>query len=125
MEHTDKIIPDDTTPPVAKTLEVTDSASAQISTLLADEPEGTVFRISVLGGGCSGFQYNFDLDTNGAQPDDLVVTKNNATVAVDEVSLGLMEGSVLDYVVQMVGSAFEIRNPNATAGCGCGNSFSV
>lgn len=126
MEHTD-ISPDGTSPPPPGGLafSVSASAAARIAALLADEPEGTLFRVSVLGGGCSGFQYRFDLDAGGSAADDLVIRKDGATVAVDEVSLGLVNGAELDYAEQMAGSAFEIKNPNARAGCGCGNSFSV
>ncbi len=104
---------------------VSDSAAKRIETLLEDEPEGTVFRVSVLGGGCSGFQYHFDLDSKPPAADDLVIRNGKAVIVVDEVSLGLVKGSTLDYVEQMVGSSFEIKNPNAKMGCGCGNSFSV
>ena len=74
--------------------------------------------------GCSGFQYGFDLETK-QEPDDLVITKNGAVVLIDPVSLPYMEGSVIDFVDDFIGQAFKIDNPNATASCGCGTSFSI
>lgn len=111
--------------PAAAEFAVSDSAADRIAALLADEPEGTVFRVSVLGGGCSGFQYHFELDAKGTTDEDTLIRHGSATVVVDAVSLELVKGALLDYVEQMVGAAFEIKNPNAKMGCGCGNSFSV
>lgn len=81
-------------------------------------------RVSVEGGGCSGFSYKFDL-TDTANADDLVITRDGATVLVDEMSLEFMAGSEIDFSTELIGAAFKITNPNATAGCGCGTSFSV
>jgi iron-sulfur cluster assembly accessory protein len=81
-------------------------------------------RISVKGGGCSGFQYAFDIEKNRAA-DDLVVTRDGTSVVVDPVSLEMMRGSELDFVDDLMGQAFKVRNPNAVASCGCGVSFSV
>jgi iron-sulfur cluster assembly accessory protein len=103
----------------------TDAAAARIAKIASDEPPGTKFRVSVLGGGCSGFQYHYDFDVNPVTDTDLLIEKNGAIVVVDDVSLGLLAGSVLDYVETLGSAGFEIRNPNATAKCGCGNSFSV
>lgn len=105
---------------------LTDSAARRILTLLGAEPykEGLRLRISISGGGCSGFQYHFTLDDQKLN-DDIVFTHNGAEVIVDETSLGLLEGSILDYVEDMVASTFTIKNPNAAAACGCGNSFSI
>lgn len=106
---------------------VTDAAMERIAHLIAteDNPAESVFRISVLGGGCSGFQYHFDLEDKPLAADDKVIERNGARVVVDETSLGIIAGSELDYVTGLVGAAFEIKNPNATASCGCGNSFSI
>lgn len=104
---------------------VTEAALHRIAYLLSDEPEGTRFVVSVLGGGCSGFQYHFDLAAREAQPGDFAVDAHGAKVLVDDISLGLLKNSVLDYVEDLASAGFEIRNPNATARCGCGNSFSV
>lgn len=104
---------------------VTDKARNRIEHLLSDEPAGTYFRIAVLGGGCSGFQYKFDLDQSELQEDDRQYGSEKSPVVVDTTSLDLMEGSQLDYKEQMVGSTFEINNPNAESNCGCGNSFAL
>ena len=81
-------------------------------------------RISVKGGGCSGFQYAFDIEKTRAD-DDLVVTRDGASVVVDPVSLEMMRGAELDFVDDLMGQAFKVKNPNAVASCGCGVSFSV
>lgn len=101
--------------------DVSPSARERIAHLLSDEPQGSRLRVSVLGGGCSGFQYRFDFDAKLEADDKLF----GEVVVVDDVSLGLLSGSILDYTQELGGSAFEIRNPNAKASCGCGNSFSV
>lgn len=103
---------------------MTDRAATRIRKVLDTEPAGSMLRVSVNGGGCSGFQYGFSFDRE-RQPDDLVLEKNGATVLIDSVSLPFMEGSVLDFVDDLIGQAFKIQNPNATASCGCGTSFSV
>jgi iron-sulfur cluster assembly accessory protein len=104
---------------------VTQAAAKRIARITSDEPEGTKFRVSVLGGGCSGFQYHYDFDTAPPARSDLLIEKDGAVVVVDDVSLPMLAGSVLDYVETLGSAGFEIRNPNATAKCGCGNSFSV
>ncbi len=81
-------------------------------------------RVSVEGGGCSGFSYKFDL-TDTSNSDDLVITRDGVSVLVDEMSLEFMTGSEIDFTTELIGAAFKINNPNATAGCGCGTSFSV
>lgn len=103
---------------------VTDRAAQRIAKIMTGEPAGSMLRISVEGGGCSGFQYRFDVTTT-RNDDDLVIEKGGATVLVDEVSLPYMAGTELDWVDDLIGSAFKIQNPNATANCGCGTSFSV
>ena len=110
----------DTVAPVT----LSDRAARRISRILSGEPGGTALRISVSGGGCSGFQYGFDLDRTRA-PDDVVIERDGATVLIDTVSLPYMGGSEIDFVDDLIGQAFKINNPNATASCGCGTSFSI
>ncbi|MCP4386089.1 MAG: iron-sulfur cluster insertion protein ErpA [Hyphomicrobiales bacterium] len=103
---------------------VSDAAATRIARILTAEPDGTALRVSVSGGGCSGFQYGFDLDAS-RETDDLVIERNGATVLIDPVSLPFMAGSVIDFVDDLIGQSFQVRNPNATASCGCGTSFSI
>ena len=103
---------------------VSESAARRIAFLAAKEARPVMMRVAVLGGGCSGFQYNFSFEDERHE-DDLVIERNGAAVLVDSTSLGLLKGSQLDYVEEMVGSSFQVKNPNATSSCGCGNSFSV
>lgn len=124
MENTNISATSPTIQPAAQ-LALSDSAARKIAMLLADEPAGAVFRISIQGGGCSGFSYIFDLDSKPVADTDLLIEKDGARVAVDDVSIGLLGGSVLDYAETLGSAGFEIKNPNATASCGCGNSFSV
>jgi len=111
--------------PTTPAFSVTDNAAKRIAFLATKESEPNSFlRIEVEGGGCSGFQYKFNFDTN-SQDDDFVIHQNDATVAINPMSLELVQGSVLDYVESLGASHFEIKNPNASAQCGCGNSFAV
>jgi len=103
---------------------ISERAAKRISRILASEPGGTALRITVSGGGCSGFQYAFDLDAMRA-PDDVILERDGATVLIDSVSLPFMEGSVIDFVDDLIGQSFQIKNPIATASCGCGTSFSI
>lgn len=103
---------------------VSDNAAKQIGKIIASEPEGTMLRLSVSGGGCSGFQYGFNLD-NEQTADDLAIEKGGIVVVIDTVSQSFLEGSELDYVDDLIGASFQVKNPNATASCGCGTSFSV
>lgn len=103
---------------------VSDSAAKRIAFLASKEAKPVMMRVAVLGGGCSGFQYNFSFEEQ-RNDDDLVIERNGASVLVDATSLELLKGSELDYVEEMVGAAFQVKNPNATSSCGCGNSFSV
>lgn len=103
---------------------VTDAAARRIRQILSSEPEGTFLRLSVEGGGCSGFSYKYDM-TTVEEPDDLVIEKEGAKIVVDRISLDYIKGSHLDYVADLMGSAFKIQNPMATAKCGCGSSFAV
>lgn len=105
---------------------MTDSAAARIAALKTQEAKPQLrFRITVKGGGCSGFQYEFSLDDTIPADTDTVIEKNGAEVIVDDVSLGIIGGSTLDYTEDLSHAGFEIKNPNATARCGCGNSFSI
>jgi len=108
----------------ATTFSVTPSAAKRIAFLAAREPKPVMMRVAVLGGGCSGFQYNFSFE-EARNDDDLVIERDGAAVLVDATSLEFLKGSQLDYVEEMVGAAFQVKNPNATSSCGCGNSFSV
>ena len=103
---------------------LTERAAHRINEIMAAEPHGSMLRISVNGGGCSGFQYAFDVE-KGRGSDDIVVERDGAAVLVDEVSLQYMDGSVIDFVDDLIGQSFKIENPHATASCGCGTSFSL
>jgi iron-sulfur cluster assembly accessory protein len=103
---------------------VTERAALRIGEILKGEPNGTMLRVSVEGGGCSGFQYKFDTERTKAD-DDIVIEKSGATVLIDPVSLNHMAGSEIDFVDDLIGSSFKINNPQATASCGCGTSFSL
>ena len=109
----------------SKDVVLTDRAARRIGKILAKQGEGTVLRIQVAGGGCSGFQYEYKLGKDAPAADDLVLTKGDATVLIDSLSLEFMGGSEIDYVDDLIGQSFEIRNPNAVAGCGCGTSFAL
>jgi iron-sulfur cluster assembly accessory protein len=103
---------------------VTERAAHRIGEILKGEPGGTMLRVSVEGGGCSGFQYKFDTERTRAD-DDVVIERSGATVLIDPVSLNYMAGSEIDFVDDLIGSSFKINNPKATASCGCGTSFSL
>jgi iron-sulfur cluster assembly accessory protein len=103
---------------------VTERAARRIGEILRREPVGTMLRLSVEGGGCSGFQYKFDTDS-AREPDDMVVRREDALLLIDSVSLGYLAGSEIDFVDDLIGASFRVVNPNATASCGCGTSFSI
>ena len=105
-------------------LVLTERAARRINEIMQAEPAGSMLRISVNGGGCSGFQYAFDVERT-RQEDDIVIERNGAAVLVDQVSLQYMDGSVIDFVDDLIGQSFKIENPHATASCGCGTSFSL
>ena len=105
-------------------VEISDAAAKRILSVLAKEPDKTALRVSVEGGGCSGFSYKIDL-ADSRNDDDKVFEKNGATVLIDELSLVYMGGSVIDFVDDLIGQSFQIKNPNAVASCGCGTSFSI
>jgi iron-sulfur cluster assembly accessory protein len=100
------------------------SAARRINAILADQVEADFLRVSVEGGGCSGFSYKFDFGKS-IDDEDLVIERDGAKVAIDAVSLPFLEGSEIDFVDELIGAAFKIHNPNATASCGCGTSFSI
>jgi iron-sulfur cluster assembly accessory protein len=104
---------------------LTDRAARKIGRILSKEEAGTVLRIAVSGGGCSGFQYEYKLVREQPTADDLVLAKDNATVLIDSLSLEFMGGAEIDYVDDLIGASFQINNPNAVASCGCGTSFAV
>lgn len=104
---------------------MTDRAAKRIARILSKEPEGTVLRISVSGGGCSGFQYEYNLVQEEAGADDLVLTKDSAKILIDSLSLEFMGGAQIDFADDLIGQAFQIKNPNAVASCGCGTSFAI
>ena len=103
---------------------MTERAARRIGEILKAEPTGSALRVSVEGGGCSGFQYKFDVDRSKAA-DDLAIERAGATVLIDSMSLPYMAGAEIDYVDDLIGASFRVNNPNATASCGCGTSFSV
>ncbi|MFA6265525.1 MAG: iron-sulfur cluster insertion protein ErpA [Pseudolabrys sp.] len=103
---------------------VSERAARRIGEILKKEPAGTMLRVSVEGGGCSGFQYKFDMDREQTG-DDLVINRDGATVLIDPLSVNYMAGSEIDFVDDLIGASFKIKNPNATASCGCGTSFSL
>jgi iron-sulfur cluster assembly accessory protein len=108
----------------AMAVDMTDRAAKRVSTILATEVPGSALRISVKGGGCSGFSYTFDIGQDRAA-DDIVLERSGATVLIDPVSVEYMKGAVIDFVDDLMGQSFRIENPMATSGCGCGTSFSL
>lgn len=103
---------------------ITPNATTQIKKILKTEPKSSRFRVSVQGGGCSGFQYNFFIDAQLTQ-DDKIFTQDDIEVVIDFISLSLINGAQLDYEEDLSGAKFVIKNPNAASACGCGNSFSI
>ena len=107
----------------AAKITLTAAAAKQINAIMA--AEGAKFlRVSVVGGGCSGFSYKFDLE-HDSQDDDLKLERDGATVLIDPMSIDFLKESEIDYVDELIGASFQIKNPNATAACGCGTSFSI
>lgn len=109
-------------PPV---FSLSDRAARRVAEILADQPPQAALRVAVLAGGCSGFQYKFDLDQAPPGEEDVVLHQGGAVVVVDRASLDLLGGAELDYRDALMGAHFAVRNPNATSSCGCGTSFSV
>jgi iron-sulfur cluster assembly accessory protein len=108
----------------AMKVDVTDAAAQRVAKIVAGQPGKIGLRVSVEGGGCSGFSYKFDL-VESRNDDDVAIEKDGATILIDDLSLVYMGGSVIDFVDDLMGQSFQIRNPNAVASCGCGTSFSV
>lgn len=109
---------------MSNTISLTDAAARRIATIVAKDPAKTALRVSVEGGGCSGFSYKFDLVSDQGD-DDLVIEKNDAKVLIDSMSVVYMDGSEIDFVDNLMGQSFQIKNPNAVASCGCGTSFAI
>ncbi len=109
---------------MAETLKLTPSAAKRVALIAQKQKAPAILRLSVEGGGCSGFQYKFDL-ANAPDNDDSVSETDGVKLVVDPVSLDLVGGSVVDFVESLGGAAFKVENPNAAAGCGCGSSFGI
>ncbi|MDP3936426.1 MAG: iron-sulfur cluster assembly accessory protein [Alphaproteobacteria bacterium] len=105
-------------------LQISDSAATQLEKTLTQHP-GKFLRITVMPGGCNGFEYSLKLDDTSLEDDVIFSPRSTVNVHVDEMSLDLIKGSELDYESDLIGSAFKLKNPNAATSCGCGNSFSV
>lgn len=103
---------------------LTERAAARIRNILAREPGKNALRIAVNGGGCSGFQYEFQL-AEAPAADDLVIERDGVKAVIDPVSQGFLDGAQIDFVDDLMGQSFRIQNPNATSSCGCGTSFSI
>jgi len=104
---------------------LSDSAARRIARILSGEADKRALRVSVEGGGCSGFSYKYDLVEDRSEPDDLVIEKEGAKVLIDSMSLQFLGGSEIDFVDDLMGQSFQIKNPNATSSCGCGTSFAI
>jgi iron-sulfur cluster assembly accessory protein len=111
-------------PPNQMSVTLSARAAKRIATILAAEPQPSMLRLAVTGGGCSGFQYNFALDEN-RMDDDIVLERDGATVLIDPMSLDFLAGAEIDFTDDLIGQAFKVNNPNATSSCGCGTSFAV
>jgi iron-sulfur cluster insertion protein len=109
--------------PALEGVSISASAARRLNTILKGDAS-VALRISVKGGGCSGFQYSFDIEKGRAE-DDMVVTRDGATVLVDPVSLDMLKGAELDFVDDLMGQSFRVNNPNAVSSCGCGVSFAI
>jgi iron-sulfur cluster assembly accessory protein len=109
---------------MSENVTISERAARRIGQILKVEGDGAMLRISVEGGGCSGFQYKFNVERTRAE-DDLVLERDGAVVVVDPASVPFLAGSEVDYVDDLIGASFRVANPNATASCGCGTSFSI
>ena len=115
----------DMSPAPDRQVSLSESAVKRIASLIAQEGDtGLMLRLSVSGGGCSGFQYGFSFD-NAVQPDDHLFQRDGVRVVVDDTSLDLLAGAEIDFVEDLVGASFQVKNPNAKSSCGCGSSFSI
>jgi iron-sulfur cluster assembly accessory protein len=110
--------------PKALPVALSERAARRIAKVLAKEPEGSALRVSVEGGGCSGFQYRFAV-TQAREEGDLELAREGATVLIDPISVEMLAGAEIDFIDDLMGQAFKINNPNARSSCGCGVSFSV
>ena len=108
----------------APEIQLTDSAAARVAAIASKQGKPAILRLSVDGGGCSGFQYKFGF-ADAIEADDAIAENAGVTLVVDSISLDLVRGSAVDYVEDLGGAAFKVTNPNAASGCGCGSSFSV
>ncbi|ALE03724.1 HesB/IscA family protein [Bartonella ancashensis] len=106
------------------TVDISDSAVKRIAQILSNEPDKVALRVSVEGGGCSGFSYKYNL-VHAREENDFVFEKDGAVVLIDSISLPFMEGARIDFVDDLLGQYFQIQNPNAISQCGCGVSFSI
>ncbi len=109
---------------MSEQITLSDNAAKRIAQILSKDPAGAMLRVAVDGGGCSGFQYSFDI-VSEKNDDDLVLQKDGATVLIDEISQQYMPGAEIDFATELIGAAFKINNPLAKANCGCGTSFSI
>lgn len=109
---------------VAQDIILTPNAAKRVAVIAEKQGKAAILRLAVEGGGCSGFQYRFGL-ADSIEADDIAVEESGVTLVVDEISLDLVRGSAVDFVESLGGSAFQVTNPNAASGCGCGSSFSV
>ncbi len=109
---------------VISEIALTPSAAARVAAIAGKQGKPAILRLSVEGGGCSGFQYRFGL-ADAVEPGDITVETDGVTLAVDDISIDLVRGASVDYVESLGGAAFKVDNPNAASGCGCGTSFSV
>jgi iron-sulfur cluster assembly accessory protein len=109
---------------VQATVELTENAARRVAEIMKTEAPGSVLRVGVDGGGCSGFSYTYNVTTDRAE-DDLVLERDGATVLIDQISLEFLRGCRIDFIDDLMGRMFKISNPAATASCGCGSSFSV
>ena len=109
---------------MSASITVSERAARRIGEILKGEPNGTMLRVSVEGGGCSGFQYKFDIERAKAD-DDLVINRDGAVVLIDPISVNYMAGSEIDFVDDLIGASFKVKNPQAKASCGCGTSFAL
>ena len=109
---------------MSASITVSERAARRIGEILRGEPTGTMLRVSVEGGGCSGFQYKFDME-RAKTDDDLVISRDGAVVLIDPVSVNYMAGSEIDFVDDLIGASIKVKNPQAKASCGCGTSFAL
>jgi iron-sulfur cluster assembly accessory protein len=108
---------------MSKKIEITENAQEHIANVLKND-NANYFRITVLGGGCAGFQYKFDFE-NSLSADDIVIKTKKVNVLIDSTSIDFIKGSKIDYITELIGSSFKITNPQASSSCGCGTSFSI